>query len=171
MIVLVRYYSACHRMYMYVFIMFVVWCREVLLPPIPATKETPNPEGGCFAFVQFFKFDKTALNEYSIPISENMIGRDSIFSESLARLDDRCHIKRARLIDSRDGSNTELLRQSLPFVPEKHQEADRGPMSEGLFFVAFGKSAERFSDIVQNIFGDSKSFFTQDLMLTHVQGM
>ncbi len=150
---------------------FVFSFREVLLPPMPATKMTPNPEGGCFSFVQFFKFDKSAINEFSLPISENMIGRDSVYSESLPRLDDRCHIKRARLIDSRDGTNTELLRQSLPFVPERNPNVDRGPMSEGLFFVAFGKSAERFSDIIQNIFGGSKSLFTQDLMLTHVQGM
>ncbi len=141
------------------------------MPPIPSTMDTPNPEGGCFAFVQFFKFDKSALQESSTPITENMIGRDSVYSETLARLDDRCHVKKARLINSRDGTNTELLRQSLPFVPDSHKDVDRGPMSEGLFFVAFGKSAERFSDIVENLFGPSKSLFTQDLMLTHVHGM
>ena len=94
-----------------------------------------------------------------------------MYSETLARLDDRCHIKRARLINSRDGTNTELLRQSLPFVPSSDKSVDRGPMSEGLFFVAFGKSAERLSDIVQNLFGHSKALFTEDLMLTHVHGM
>ena len=57
--------------------------------PAEALNGAPNPEGGCFAFTQFFKFDKTAIQEFSLPISENMIGRDSTFSEALARLDDR----------------------------------------------------------------------------------
>ena len=44
-------------------------------------------------------------------------------------------------------------------------------MSEGVFFVAFGQSAERFREIITNILGESKDLFTQDRLLTHVQGL
>lgn len=134
-----------------------------------ATDKVLNPEGGTFAFIQFFEFDKSALRDVSQPISENMIGRDSMYSEALARLDERCHIKRARVIDPQNGTNTELIRQSLPFFPEGNDH-DRGPMSNGLFFVAFGQSAQRFSDILNNLLGPSDTPFTQDLLLNHVQG-
>ena len=130
-----------------------------------------SPEGGTFAFVQFFQFDKTVFSEAPQPISENMIGRDSLFSEALARPNERAHIKRARLISGKDGSNTELLRQSLPFThPKDDLKLDRGPISDGVFFVAFGQSAKIFSDVLEHILGDEKSPFTQDLMLTNVQG-
>lgn len=140
---------------------------------MPVAHGQVNPEGGTFAFVQFFQFDKTALSDLAQPVSENMIGRDSLSSEVLARLNDRCHIKKARLINHKDGSNTELLRQSLPYSPDPTSEsnnADRGPMSDGLFFVAFGQSAKRFSDILFSILGHADSPFTQDLLITNVQG-
>lgn len=129
-----------------------------------------SPEGGTFAFVQFFEFDKTVFNEAPQPVSEHMIGRDATFSEALARPNDRCHIRKARLIDPKDGSNTELLRQSLPYTHPRVASQDRGPMSDGLFFVAFGQSSKIFSDVLDNILGDEKSPFTQDLMITNVQG-
>ena len=150
--------------------------REVLIPPLPADDGQVSPEGGTFAFMQFFQFDKTAISDLSQPVSENMIGRDSLRSEALVRLNDRCHIKRARIISPKDGSNTELIRQSLPYVFQRNPtqgpgSADRGPMSDGLFFVAFGQSAQRFSDILNNILGKPKSAFTDDLLITNVQGL
>ena len=142
---------------------------------MPADDGQISPEGGTFAFIQFFKFDKTALSDVSQPVSENMIGRDSLCSEVLARPNDRCHVKRARVISPVDGSNTELIRQSLPFVASKESlqsgNADRGPLSDGLFFVAFGKSAKRFSEVLNNILGHPKSAFTDDLLITNVQGL
>lgn len=149
----------------------------MLIPPLPAHDGQVSPEGGTFAFIQFFQFDKTALSDLSQPVSENMIGRDSLCSEVLARPNDRCHIRRARMISPKDGSNTEFIRQSLPYVaPLPNQEseihvADRGPMSDGLFFVAFGQSAQKFSDILNNILGKAKSAFTDDLLITNVQGL
>lgn len=150
--------------------------REVLIPPLPADEGQVSPEGGTFAFIQFFRFDKTALSDLSQPVSENMIGRDSLCSEVLVRPNDRCHIKKARMISPKDGSNTELIRQSLPFTVSstttyEGENADRGPMSDGLFFVAFGKSAKRFSKILNNILGRAKSAFTDDLLITNVQGL
>ena len=148
--------------------------REVLIQPLPANGQI-SPEGGTFAFIQFFQFDKTALSDVSQPVSENMIGRDSLCSEVLARPNDRCHVKKARLISTKDGSNTELIRQSLPYVPEMSTSqtgnADRGPMSDGLFFVAFGQSAQKFSDVLNNILGEARSAFTDDLLITNVQGL
>lgn len=150
--------------------------REVLIPPLPADEGQVSPEGGTFAFIQFFRFDKTALSDMSQPVSENMIGRDSLCSEVLVRPNERCHIKKARIVSPKDGSNTELIRQSLPYevpVPTANMGAnsDRGPMSDGLFFVAFGKSAKRFSKILNNILGRAKSAFTDDLLITNVQGL
>ena len=145
----------------------------MLIPPLPADEGQASPEGGTLAFIQFFQFDKTALSDLSQPVSENMIGRDSLCSEVLVRPNDRCHIKKARMISPRDGSNTELVRQSLAAPPTTTNEganADRGPMSDGLFFVAFGKSAKRFSKILNNILGRAKSAFTDDLLITNVQG-
>lgn len=142
---------------------------------MPVKEGQISPEGGTFAFVQFFHFDKTALSDNSQPVSENMIGRDSLCGEVLARMNDRCHVKRARVISPKDGSNTELIRQSLPYFPDQSSlltgNADRGPMSDGHFFVAFGQSAQRFSDILNNILGHAKSFFTEDLLITNVQGL
>ena len=148
----------------------------MLIPPLPVHDGQISPEGGTFAFIQFFQFDKTALSDVSQPVSENMIGRDSLCSEVLARPNDRCHIKRARIISPKDGSNTEIIRQSLPYVAplsstQESENADRGPMSDGLFFVAFGQSAQRFSDILNNILGKPKSAFTDDLLITNVQGL
>lgn len=148
----------------------------MLIPPLPAGEGQVSPEGGTFAFIQFFQFDKTALSDVSQPVSENMIGRDSLCSEVLVRPNERCHIKKARMIDAKDGSNTELIRQSLPYAPllnatKDDVTADRGPMSDGLFFVAFGQSAQRFSDILNNILGKAKSAFTDDLLITNVQGL
>lgn len=148
----------------------------MLIPPLPADEGQVSPEGGTFAFIQFFHFDKTVLSDVSQPVSENMIGRDSLYSEVLVRPNDRCHIKKARMINPKDGSNTELIRQSLPYVApltatKEVANADRGPMSDGLFFVAFGQSAQRFSDILNNILGKAKSAFTDDLLITNVQGL
>ena len=152
---------SCHLNILYFF-------REILLSPMPVFNNDVNPDGGTFAFVQFFEFDKPALTSNSQPISENMIGRDSIFSETLARLDERCHVKRARVIDRKDGTNTELIRQALPYVVQS-SDTDYGPDTNGLFFVAFGKSAERFATILKNILGEPDGF-TTDLLMNNVQG-
>ena len=143
--------------------------REVLVPPEPTTKGQISPEGGTFAFVQFFEFDNPVLRESSQPALENMIGRASKNNETLAHLDHWCHIKRARIISQKDGTNTELIRQPLPYVP-KSTSGSCGPSSKGLFFVAFGKSVQQFFKILRNMFGPADTFFTHDLLLTHVQG-
>ena len=137
---------------------------------MPTKHGQVNPEGGTFAFVQFFHIDKEVMNDASQPVSESMIGRNSLSSETLVKLHDRCHIKRARLVSKRDGTNTELIRQSLPYNAPKIPDKDRGPMSDGLFFVAFGQSAQKFSDILDNILGHPNSKFTDDLLITNVQG-
>ena len=129
-----------------------------------------SPEGGTFAFMQFFQLDKTLFSDAPQPVAENMVGRDTLYSESLARPNDRCHIKKARLIDNKDGTNTELIRQSLPYVHPEGGSLDRGPMSDGIFFVAFGQSSKVFSNILENILGVEKSAFTEDLMISNVQG-
>ena len=130
--------------------------------------------------MQLFIFDKPVLNDASQPITENMIGRDSLFSEALVRPNERCHIKKARVINPEDGSNTELIRQSFPiFLQKKEPGVDRDPTSDGIIFVAFGKSAQRFSDIVSNLFGEDRREvvkgrtvqFTDDLLLTNVDSM
>lgn len=128
-----------------------------------------SPEGGTFAFVQFFQFDNRVLKGVSQPVFENMIGRASNSSETLARLDPWCHIKRARLISPRDGTNTELIRQPLPYVPQR-SNGSRGPTSKGLFFVAFGKSVQRFFEILRHMLGPTDTYFTHDLLLSNVQG-
>ena len=115
-------------------------------------------------------FDKTVFSDAPQPVSENMIGRDTVYNEALARPNERCHIKRARLIDPKDGTNTELLRQSLPYTRPEKGSLDRGPMNDGIFFVAFGQSSKIFSDILENILGIEKSAFTTDLLLINVQG-
>ena len=144
----------------------------MLIPPLPADEGQVSPEGGTFAFIQFFRFDKTALSDISQPVSENMIGRDSLCSEVLVRPNDRCHIKKARMISPKDGTNTELIRQSLPYaVSSTTSYEGENAMSDGLFFVAFGKSAKRFSKILNNILGRAKSAFTDDLLITNVQGL
>ena len=142
----------------------------MLILPTDVEKGQISPEGGTFAFVQFFQFDKDVFSDAPQPVSEHMVGRDTLFSEALARPNERCHIKRARLINSVDGTNTELLRQSLPYVVPPEGGLDRGPVSNGVFFVAFGQSTKIFSDILENMLGDETSKFTQDLMITHVQG-
>lgn len=153
-------------------IFFIVLCyhvyRKVLILPTSVESGQVSPEGGTFAFVQFFEFDKNVFSEAPQPVSEHMIGRNTV-SEALARPADRCHIRRARLIDSKDGTNTELLRQSLPYVYTAGGTLDRGPISDGVFFVAFGQSSKVFSEVINNILGHEKSF-TQDLLLTNVQG-
>ncbi len=144
--------------------------RKVLILPTTVEKGQISPEGGTFAFVQFFEFDKAIFSDAPQPVSEHMIGRDTLFSEALARPNDRCHIKRARLVNPVDGTNTELLRQSLPYVVPQGGALDRGPVSDGVFFVAFGQSTKIFSDVLENILGDGTSPFTQDLLITNVQG-
>ena len=144
--------------------------REVLIPPLPTLKGQVSPEGGTFAFVQFFKFDNRVLKGVSQPVFENMIGRASNSSETLAHLDPWCHIKRARLISPRDGTNSELIRQPLPYVPQGSNHGGRGPRSKGLFFVAFGKSVQRFFEILRHMLGPTDAHFTDDLLLTNVQG-
>lgn len=150
-----------------------MYYRKVLILPTTVEEGEISPEGGTFAFLQFFKFDKSVLNDAPQPLSEHMIGRHAVDSEVLARLDEHAHIKRARLMNSKDGSNTELLRQSLPYNVPKPERAsgDKGPMSDGTLFVAFGQSSQVFSDILGNILGHEKSPFTQDLMIGNVQGM
>ncbi len=143
-------------------------CREVLVPPTHVSANQFDPYGSTFAFVQFFEFDVPPLNNSAQPISENMIGRDSVHSETLARLDERSHVKRARIIDPKDGSNAEFIRQPLPYVVS-NDNGDSGPRTNGLFFVAFGQSAERFKNILKQLFGDPKGF-TMDLLMHNVQG-
>ena len=143
-------------------------CREVLVPPAYISANQFDPYGSTFAFVQFFEFDVAPLNDSAQPISENMIGRDSVHSETLARLDERSHVKRARIIDPKDGSNAEFIRQPLPFVVN-NDSGDSGPNTNGLFFVAFGQSSERFKNILHNILGEPKGF-TMDLLMHNVQG-
>ena len=130
--------------------------------------------------MQLFIFDKPVLNDAPKPVIENMIGRNSISSEALVRPSERCHIKKARVISPKDGSNTELIRQSFPFFfKNKKKGVDYDPMSDGLLFVAFGKSAQRFSDIVSHLFGedevkvvkDRTVKFTADLLLNNVDSM
>ena len=122
-----------------------------------------NCEGGTFAFLQKFNFDVAIFSESSIPAIENMIGRDGTYSETLAKIDERAHIKCARLIRP-DGTNAEFLRQGLPIITEGCY------LEQGLFFAAFGKSIQGFSEILGRMFGDPSSHFIQDLLLTHVQG-
>ena len=123
-----------------------------------------NCEGGTFAFIQQFKFDVVIFSESPIPVKENMIGHDGTYSETLANIEERAHVKRARNVRPDDGSNVEFLRQALPIVTsDSHLE-------QGLFFAAFGKSIRRFFEIFQRIFGDPNTDFTHDLLLTHVQG-
>lgn len=148
--------------------------REVLVPTLPSEKGA----GATFAFIQLFIFDKPVLNDASQPVMENMIGRDSLYSEAIVRPHERCHIKRARVISPEDGSNTELLRQSFPiFLDKEDVIGDREPMPDGALFVAFGKSAERFSEILLHIFGKDEEIrgrkvrFTDDLLLNNVDGM
>ena len=134
---------------------------------MPTAKNEVDPAGGTFVFVQFFQFDNTAIQRNSQPMVEHIIGRDSTYSETLAVLDERCHIKRARVISKVDGSNTEILRQSLPYTPMKGL---MGPDEEGLFFVAFGHSIQRIFEILKNLLGNPDAYFVDDLFLTHVQG-
>lgn len=136
---------------------------------MPEVKGHISPEGGTFAFVQFFRFDNPVLMGTSQPALENMIGRSSSNSETLAHLDRFCHIKRARIISHKDGSNTELIRQPLPYIPHS-TNGSHGPSTRGLFFVAFGQSVQRFFEILKSMFGPSEAIFTRDLLLTHVQG-
>ena len=129
-----------------------------------------DPEGGTFSFVQDFIFDKEAFSENSQPVIENMIGRDSLYGETLARPVERCHIKRARIINPVDGSNTNLLRQALPLWLSKSGSSNS--ISDGLAFVAFGQSASTFSQILDHILGLGKEApFVPDMLITNVQGM
>ena len=128
--------------------------------------------------MQLFIFDKPVLNDAPQPVIENMIGRHSTSSEALVRPSERCHIKKARVISPIDGSNTELLRQSFPFFFKEKECVDHDPTSDGLLFVAFGKSARRFSDIVSHLFGEEVEVmegrtvkFTDDLLLNSVDSM
>ena len=123
-----------------------------------------NCAGGTFAFLQKFKLDVDIFSESPIPVKENMIGRDGTYSETLANIEERAHIKRARNVRPEDGTNAEFLRQALPIViPDSPQE-------QGLFFAAFGRSTKRFFEILERMFGDPSTAFTHDLLLTHVQG-
>ena len=95
-----------------------------------------------------------------------MVGRD-VYGETLPRLQERAHVKRARVISKKDGTNIEILRQALPYAPES---GVHGPQEKGLFFVAFGKSIARFFDVLQNLYGQPESVFVKDRMLTHATG-
>ena len=142
----------------------MIYCREVLLSGISPKAGESNCEGGTFAFIQKFRFDVTVFSDSPIPVKENMIGRDGTYSETLANIEERAHVKRARSIRPEDGTNAEFLRQALPIVTSKSH------LEHGLFFAAFGKSIQRFFEIFQNMFGDPTTDFTHDLLLTHVQG-
>ena len=111
-------------------------CREIVLTDITEPCGGIDCDGGTFAFTQFFEFDQHIFLNSSDPQKEMMIGRNSD-GEVLPRLDDRAHLKKARLVNDSDGTNLELLRQALP-------HPDGGPISKGLFFVAFGKSIDVF---------------------------
>ena len=95
-----------------------------------------------------------------------MVGRD-VYGEILPRLQERSHVKRARVISKKDGTNFEILRQALPYVPKSGVS---GPQEKGLFFVGFGKSVARFFDILRNLYGRAEAAFMKDSMLTHVMG-
>jgi putative iron-dependent peroxidase len=133
--------------------------------------------GGTFAFIQLFILNKTALDEAPQAMLENMIGRESTHTEALARPREHCHIKRARVINTMDGTNTELLRQSFPFFYKNKFKGGRDAVSDGILFLAFGKSAQRFSEILLNIFGEDRKYkdrsvrFTDDLFLSNVDGV
>lgn len=115
-------------------------CREVILTDITEPRGAVDCDGGTFAFTQFFRFDQHIFLESSDPQKEIMIGRNSE-GEMIPRLDDRSHVKKARLVSKVDGTSFELLRRALPFEPLKGRI---GPVSKGLFFVAFGKSFDVF---------------------------
>ena len=127
--------------------------------------------GGSFAFTQFFNLDKSALKDTVDPVKEIMIGRRIQSSEVLPTADERSHVKRARLISKVDGTNTEILRQSLPFVPAPSL---MGPIEDGFFFIAFAKSFNVFFDILKSMTGWTEArpqqAFSHDLLLTHAQG-
>ena len=133
-----------------------------------------DPQGGTFSFVQDFIFDREAFSDNSQPVIENMIGRDSLYGETLARPVERCHIKRARIINPVDGSNTDLLRQALPLWLPKLGSGSNS-ISDGLAFVAFGQSASIFARILDNILclhvGGKEAPFVPDMLITNVQGM
>lgn len=95
-----------------------------------------------------------------------MIGRD-VYGETVPRLQERAHIKRARVIRKKDGTNTELLRQALPYAPASGVS---GPQEKGIFFVAFGKSIATFFDILRNLYGQVQPAFVKDRMLTYAMG-
>ena len=95
-----------------------------------------------------------------------MVGRD-IYGETLPRLQERAHVKRARVISNKDGTNIEILRQAMPCAPE---DGVHDPQEKGLFFVAFGKSIAKFFDILRNLYGEPESAFVKDRMLTHAMG-
>ena len=134
-------------------------------------KDDPGCNGGSFAFTQFFRFDKHALKDMVDPVKEIMVGRCIGTGEVLPTPDERSHVKRARLISKDDGTNTEILRQSLPFAPAPNVF---GPIEEGFFFIAFANSINVFFDILKSMTGWSTQHpqqeFTHDLLLTHAQG-
>ena len=138
---------------------------------VPKPQNGPGCNGGSFALTQFFQFDSHALNNMVDPVKEIMVGRSIRTSEVLPTPDERSHVKRARLISKKDGTNTEIFRQSLPFAPAPHVQ---GPLEKGFFFIAFANSINVFFDILKNMTGWSthhpQQEFTHDLLLTHAQG-
>ncbi len=140
--------------------------RSVVLTGIPPPAAGVSCDGGTFAFTQKFLFDVVTIENSADPVKEVMIGRDTL-GRFLPHMDEQSHIKRARLIDSKTGSNVELLRQALSVNPEK---AEGGPTERGLFFVAFTKSFQQVFDILDRLLGKPRSPFSNDLLMKNVIG-
>ena len=141
--------------------------RDVVITGIPKPRDGPSCNGGSFAFTQFFDFDTHALDDMTDPVKEIMIGRN-VSGEVLPTSDERSHIKRARLISKEDGTNTEILRQSLPYAPDPQKD---GPNEQGFFFVGFMKGVNELYDILKSLTGWPQKAFTHDLLITHAQGL
>ena len=138
----------------------------MIVSGIPSDDSGHSCEGATFAFTQFFDFDLEALDNATQPDKEQMIGRD-VYGDTIPRLQERSHIKRARVIRKKDGTNTELLRQALPYARAK---SALGPQEKGLFFVAFGKSIATFFEILSNLYGQAEPVFVKDNLLANAMG-
>lgn len=140
--------------------------RSVVLTGIPTPEAGVSCDGGTFAFTQTFLFDVDTIENSADPVKEVMIGRDTL-GRFLPHMDEQSHIKRARFINSKTGSNVELLRQALSFQSKRE---DSGPVEKGLLFVAFTKSFQDVYDILNRLLGKPHSAFSIDLLMKNVLG-
>ena len=95
-----------------------------------------------------------------------MIGRD-INGETLPKLLETSHVKRARLIREKDGTNTEILRQALPVQIDSEET---GSQEKKMHFVAFGKSIGTFFEILRRMYGKPEDAFVKDRLMAHAMG-